>query len=305
MAHLHAPDLRPVPLRTTHRVGRDPSCALVLADPRVSSEHAIIRYGTGGWEVKDLGSTNGTRVDGRRLGPGERALLKAGSTVEFGAAEHRFTLADDAPPQLSAFPGDGGPPVSAAGDLLALPSAEAPEATVFSQGGGWVFEAAGADARPVVDGESVQVGGRSWTLVLPQEHGGTVEDLALPPHLDDLTLEFAVSRDEEFVTLTLAHPRGRIDLKNRAHHYLLLTLARARQADVPRFPEDPGERGWVYQDDLSRMLGSDDAKIYLEVFRARRQLADAGVMEAARIVERRNTTRQIRIGTERFTIRGA
>jgi hypothetical protein len=53
------------------------------------------------------------------------------------------------------------------------------------------------------------------------------------------------------------------------------------------------------------MLGSDDAKIYLEVFRARRQLADAGVLEAARIVERRNSTRQIRIGTERFVVRGA
>ena len=305
MAHLHTDSHRPVPLRTTHRVGRDPSCALVLADPRVSSEHAIIRYGAGGWEVKDLGSTNGTRVDGRRLGPGERALLKAGATLEFGAAEHRFVLADDAPPQMCALPDDGGAPVLASGDLLAIPSADAPEATVYAQGGGWFFEGAGADARPVVDGEIVRAAGRNWALVLPQEFGGTVEDLTLPPHLDDLTLEFAVSRDEEFVTLTLVHARGRIDLKNRAHHYLLLTLARARQADLTRLPDDPGERGWVYQDDLSRMLGSDDAKIYLEVFRARRQLADAGVLEAARIVERRNSTRQIRIGTERFVVRGA
>ena len=60
------------PLRA-RRAGRRPSgrsreCDCVLDDPNVSRRHAELRRGpTGDWEIVDLGSTNGVKVNGRRL----------------------------------------------------------------------------------------------------------------------------------------------------------------------------------------------------------------------------------------------
>jgi pSer/pThr/pTyr-binding forkhead associated (FHA) protein len=45
-------------------VGRDPGCDLVIDDDRVSRRHARLRFDGQGWELSDLGSKNGTLVDG-------------------------------------------------------------------------------------------------------------------------------------------------------------------------------------------------------------------------------------------------
>jgi ABC-type multidrug transport system ATPase subunit len=51
----------------SYRVGRDPQSDIVLADPRVSWEHAVLRHQDGGWLLEDTGSTNGTFVDSQRV----------------------------------------------------------------------------------------------------------------------------------------------------------------------------------------------------------------------------------------------
>ncbi len=48
-------------------LGRSPSCTLVLDDDYASNRHARIFPQHGGWWVEDLGSTNGTYVDGERI----------------------------------------------------------------------------------------------------------------------------------------------------------------------------------------------------------------------------------------------
>ncbi len=66
-------------------IGRAPECALVLDDDYASGRHARIYESGGTWYVEDLGSTNGTYVDNRRitapepLGPG--TSLRIGRTV--------------------------------------------------------------------------------------------------------------------------------------------------------------------------------------------------------------------------------
>jgi hypothetical protein len=70
-------------------VGRDDVNGIVLADPSVSGRHATILPAGKGWAVRDLGSTNGTFVHGRRLG-NHTVRLRDGQTVAFGAVVCEF-----------------------------------------------------------------------------------------------------------------------------------------------------------------------------------------------------------------------
>ncbi len=66
-------------------IGRDASCDLRLPHPTVSKLHARISPAPGGQRViEDLGSTNGTFVNGVRLQRGERRTLLAADTVQVG-----------------------------------------------------------------------------------------------------------------------------------------------------------------------------------------------------------------------------
>jgi putative nucleotidyltransferase with HDIG domain len=65
------------------RAGRLASLEIVLDDSSVSRRHAEVRLGPDGWFVKDLESTNGTYVNGVRLGPGEHPL-RPRDIVQFG-----------------------------------------------------------------------------------------------------------------------------------------------------------------------------------------------------------------------------
>jgi Domain of unknown function (DUF1707)/FHA domain len=51
-------------------VGRSPDCDLAIRDQTVSWRHAELRQNGGAWFLVDLGSTNGTRVNGWRAGGG-------------------------------------------------------------------------------------------------------------------------------------------------------------------------------------------------------------------------------------------
>ena len=61
-------------------LGRHADCDVVLGDLSVSRRHALLRYHDGGWTLRDLESTNGTKVNGLRVGrctlrPGDRIVL--------------------------------------------------------------------------------------------------------------------------------------------------------------------------------------------------------------------------------------
>jgi len=68
-------------------IGRSRRCDYIVADPSVSRRHALLLRGGDGWTLYDLGSTNGTRVNGWRV---ERAVLQEGDEVELGAMRLRF-----------------------------------------------------------------------------------------------------------------------------------------------------------------------------------------------------------------------
>ena len=64
-------------------LGRDPANEVVLTDPSVSGFHAVILNDRGVVSVVDVGSTNGTSLDGRRLAG--RTELAAWTTLQLGA----------------------------------------------------------------------------------------------------------------------------------------------------------------------------------------------------------------------------
>jgi putative nucleotidyltransferase with HDIG domain len=65
------------------RAGRLTTLEVVLDDSSVSRRHAEIRSNETGWHVRDLGSTNGTFLNGSRLGPGEW-VVRAHDIIKFG-----------------------------------------------------------------------------------------------------------------------------------------------------------------------------------------------------------------------------
>lgn len=91
-------------------IGRDISNRIVINDPEVSRRHARLTLQVGGYVIEDLGSTNGTFVDGQRLmGP---HLLRPGQTVMFG---EKITLAYEAlgfDPNATLVGVAGGPPAA-------------------------------------------------------------------------------------------------------------------------------------------------------------------------------------------------
>ncbi|MPY48675.1 DUF1707 and FHA domain-containing protein [Streptomyces acidicola] len=70
------------------RIGRDPANGLRLSHETVSRVHAELRHQGGLWVLRDLGSTNGTTVNGRRVIGA--AVVRDGDQVSFGRMAFRL-----------------------------------------------------------------------------------------------------------------------------------------------------------------------------------------------------------------------
>ena len=71
-------------------LGRSRKCDIVVDDPNVSREHAEVRPRGGSWVLRDLGSTNGSSLNGRRIDGAE--VLKPGDEIELGTSTMTFEL---------------------------------------------------------------------------------------------------------------------------------------------------------------------------------------------------------------------
>jgi hypothetical protein len=71
-------------------LGRSREADIVLDDANVSRKHAEIRPSGGSWTVRDLGSTNGVKVNGRRIDGAQS--LKPGDVIELGTSHATFEL---------------------------------------------------------------------------------------------------------------------------------------------------------------------------------------------------------------------
>jgi len=79
---------REVPITGDRAVlGRSRECDVRLADANVSRRHAEVRQEEGAYWIVDLGSTNGTELNGKRI---DRARLSDGDRITLGSTDVRF-----------------------------------------------------------------------------------------------------------------------------------------------------------------------------------------------------------------------
>lgn len=283
-------------------IGRSPQCGLHLNRSYVSSQHACVRWTGDAWELKDLGSRNGTFVDRRPVEPGRAERLARGNVLAFGGACELWELVDDSPPGVTVLSCDGELVLRPEAEVLAIPESDHPIATLFrAPQGVWRLEEADGSTRDLEPGALFEVGGRRYRFCSPTPVFAT--SAPETPELDELLeLEFRVAPDEEHVELQAVRGHTVVRLGARAHNYLLLLLARARLNDARTgLPES--SCGWIYQDELLRGLQATPAQLNIDVFRIRKHFARAGLGSSVSIIERRSTTRQLRIGVARLTVR--
>ena len=77
-----------LPLHAATSLGRVAGNTIVVDDPHVSARHAEIRFARGQWWLRDLGSSNGTTLNGHRV----RAVVgvRAGDVIQCGRVRFRL-----------------------------------------------------------------------------------------------------------------------------------------------------------------------------------------------------------------------
>lgn len=109
---------RRIELESELVVGRE-DAALTIDDPEISRKHAAIRPAGDGFEIEDLGSRNGTHVNGSRIEGATR--LGGGDSIKLGQSVIRFdsgraaaTVASPVPsaPTMPAAPAAPSPPAA-------------------------------------------------------------------------------------------------------------------------------------------------------------------------------------------------
>ena len=182
-------------LEPRHVVGRMPAprCSLTLDQPFVSGVHAEFRWTGLLWELKDLGSRNGTYLDGRRLEPSAPDRIRQG--LEGRLRQTRAAVGDD---RRVATAGHGRPPGRRRARLAPrrfhrLPSTDDPRATIYrTVEGGWVLESPDEMPRPLTDLQTFEAVGRLWRFSCADMPPATLASQvdARPLRLEDIELAF-------------------------------------------------------------------------------------------------------------------
>ncbi len=75
-------------LENQSTIGRQPTSTIPLQDPRSSGRHALLVFDQNQWELRDLGSSNGTFVNDQRI---ETVILRQGDQIQFGNTVFTFS----------------------------------------------------------------------------------------------------------------------------------------------------------------------------------------------------------------------
>jgi hypothetical protein len=295
------------PLAPHHTFGRLATSVDTHIDkPYVSKLHAAIEWNGRHWRIKNLG-LNGTWINGASLSLGDSRDIAAGDEIHFAEqSDPGFKVIDIAAPTDMLWPLDKNPQITSPVYLSRyhlLPDTNAPELALYfnEDAQQWFREPLHQQHEEPIelnDGDLVQFADSHWQFMRAQIYGPT--ETKTSRHINDYEFIFNMSLDEETTQLELHHQQT-LDLAVRTHHYLLLQLARHRAEDAAR-GLDTKSQGWVYADQLAAELGLDSTHMNIQIFRARKQLADSvpDALGQQCLLERRGG--KIRFGCEKFKI---
>lgn len=298
-----------LPLAAHHTFGRlTASVDTCINKPYVSKLHAAIEWNGFQWQLKHLG-LNGTWVNGIAIAQGESRELALNDLIHIAEqTDPGFQIRDLTPPTDMLWPldiaEDQAKPVELERYHL-LPDTQNPEIAIYFDDSEqqWFMEATNTDhhRQPLVPGDIIEFNSGRWQFINAQVYGPTEARVQTALSIVEFLFIFNLSLDEETTQLELRHPMQQADLAVRTHHYLLLQLARHRAEDALR-GLDSKSQGWVYAEHLAAELGLDSTHMNIQIFRARKQLADLlpGAREQQCLLERRGG--KIRMGCDKFVI---
>lgn len=286
-------------------------------DREVSSIHAALTWNrrVQQWQVHDLGSVNGTFVDGKALEGSEARTIRRGTILEFGGA--RWRVDEVSPPPAGAVSSRGERHL-ALDDVLLLPNDEQPEYVIHRLDEQWWLHpwsgempSSSAEGEALRQEHTVTAGGRTWTVSLPVD-GRLRTDLGTlqsTRRVIDYRLVLEVSPDYETFDARLDQRTESHPLPHRRYHELWWLLADARLKDAAA-DADESEAGWVSCEDLITQLGlqstGGQGTLNVWVHRSRQRLKAAGFVDANDFIERRSgTTPMMRIGLKSLEVEHA
>ena len=287
------------------QVGRAPVNDLTINNTMLSQFHAILWIEGGQAHVRDLGSRNGTFVNGSRaegtvtLSPGDVMSFGPDTRVRIAKVDGRF----EAPPTLVVQDQDSGLCWVIRGDRMhfgGTPECEiqvgdGPRlATLLVTGPDEIWLGEESDDRPLTMGESFAVGDQTFAV----NPGASLLEVTAAPARPAATSSYPY-----VLTVTLDGPMGpqatledvmgglsyKVEAENRA--VLLYILARQWLEDDSKLDVD---RGWCSNEDLLTGVwgrsAQDDNKLHVLVYRLRNELKKVG-FEPWFLEKRRRYTR--------------
>lgn len=262
-------------LLPTHVFGRqEESCNTLLHNTDASRLHATVSWDGEQWQLRDT-STNGTYINGIRISANTYTNLKVNDQIQFGNNETEiWAMLDVNYPVSTLMPLNSHSENIELRKIFALPSDENPQITLLeSLNGSWLCESE-AGIAVLKSGDLVGIEGSYWRFIEAKPSTKTEKnDSCHSPIGGPVTLYFNVSQNEEHVSLKISIGAQLIDLGERTHHYLLLTLARKR-LDDQKIKIATSEQGWLSKDVLCQMLGMSTNHINILNFRLRKQLVE-------------------------------
>lgn len=273
------------------QIGRAPNNDLVLSDPMVSQQHAVVWVQEGKLMVRDLASRNGVFVDDERV-VGSRELtgnesLRIGTDIQLRVVR----VKDAATPRSLGYVVEDtttGLVASVAFDRFHIGSGddadllieEAPEraATLLVHENGEIWLGTDSDERPIEVGERFEVAGRALVL----RAGDALHAPTAQPRTD--RYPYAVIATLTGATgpeATVRNMATGLEYKVEAENRAILLYLLARQVSRDREEGLPaGDVGWATDDDIrlgvwGRGAGEDN-KLHVLVYRLRNELKKAG-----------------------------
>lgn len=254
-------------------IGRSPAAQISINDPRMSRMHAMIWIENSEAWARDLGSTNGTNVNGRRISApqllGEDAILQISDlTIQLRPLP---TFHGDFVPLLWIEDEETGLRRSVGASPIHLS-----DSTVLHHTDGEIWLAGSQGRRALSIGSTFRAAGRQWRLVDADDAGNSTDFSSQngPPYsIWALDQRRVVLRD-------LLSGREHTISSSRRARLLRILGARLQQDRTRRRPI--GQQGWTADDELGiavwgdAWLGSASNRLNVLIHRVRRELDDAG-----------------------------